>query len=256
MFIDTHAHLNMDAFDEDLNEVIRNARKAGVEAIIDIGTDLPTSQKSIQISLTNDMVFASVGIHPHDAVKTEESDFVELEHLAGQSKVVAIGETGLDYHYDFSPPDDQKHVFKIQLLLARKLHLPLIIHNRQAFQDGLDILDDAGNSPWKGVFHCFGGSAEEAHKILERGFHISFTGVVTFKNFTKRDVVRTVPLEKILLETDAPYMTPVPHRGKRNEPKWLIHTAQVLAGIYEIDLNRLLEITTANARSLFGMGAD
>ena len=256
MLIDTHAHLNMEKYDDDLEEVIRNARRAGVGTIIDVGTDVPTSQKALRISRNNDAVFASIGVHPHDAINIKEDDFDTLEKMASHSEVVAIGETGLDYHYDFSPPDDQKRVFKEHLILARKLNLPLVIHNRSAFKDGLDILDEIGNPPWDGVYHCFGGSVEEAHEILDRGFHISFTGVVTFKNFSEKDVVRAVPPERLLLETDAPYMTPVPHRGKRNEPALLVHTAEVMANMIGMTMTSLAKITTANALRLFRMGGN
>jgi TatD DNase family protein len=251
ILIDTHAHLNMDVFDKDRRAVIQRAEDADVKTVIDIGTDLDTSRKALELSQKHDSVYAAVGIHPHDSVKMNSDDLTELEKLLTQPRVIALGEIGLDYHYSFSPPDAQKRILKHQLYCAKELQIPLIIHVREAFQDIFNILDSSGIPPWRGVFHCFGGNRQDAREVLKRGFHISFTGVITFKNFTRRDLVRGVPLDRLLLETDAPYMTPVPHRGKRNEPAFLNHTAETLAEIYELDIKTLADITTANALRLF-----
>jgi TatD DNase family protein len=241
----------MDVFDKDRSAVIQRAEDADVKTVIDIGTDLDTSRKALEISQKHDSVYAAVGIHPHDSVKMNSDDLTELKKLLTQPRVIALGEIGLDYHYSFSPHDTQKRILKHQLCCAKDLQIPLIIHVREAFQDIFNILDSSGSPPWQGVFHCFGGNRQDAREVLKRGFHISFTGVITFKNFTRRDVVRSVPLDRLLLETDAPYMTPVPHRGKRNEPAFLNHTAETLAEIYELDIKTLADITTANALRLF-----
>jgi len=253
MLIDTHAHLNMDVFNSDRKEVIQRADEAGVKAIIDIGTDLETSRKAVKIAEQHENVYAAVGCHPHDSVKIASEEIKEIKHLVSHTKVVALGEIGLDYHYDFSPPEVQKKIFMLQLSYAHEQQLPVIIHIREAFEEGLEIIDSAGEPPWRGVFHCFGGSSHDVEEVLKRGFHVSFTGVVSFKNFSKRDVVQTVPIDRLLLETDAPYMAPVPLRGKRNEPAFLTHTAESLADIYQMDRHTLAEMTTANAHRLFNM---
>ncbi len=253
MLIDTHAHLNLKSFDGDREEVVRRAKNAGVERIVDVGTDMETSRKVIQNSRQIDSVYAAVGIHPHDSVKAGEKDIAEIEKWLDDPKVVALGEIGLDYHYQYSPDEIQQEMFSMQLRLAQEKKMPVIVHMREAMQNGLKTIDRCGKAPWRGVFHCFGGTVEDVHNVVERGFFISFTGVVTFHNFKDIETVRAVPLDRLLLETDAPYMTPVPYRGRRNEPGFLVHTAKVLADIYEIDFEKLAEITTANARMLFGL---
>ncbi|MBN2030376.1 TatD family hydrolase [bacterium] len=253
MLIDTHAHLNLTPFDGDRESVVRRAKEAGVEMIVDVGTDLETSRKAIQNSQLIEGVCAAVGIHPHDSVKAGKKDLDKIEKWLDDPEVIAVGEIGLDYHYDFSPPEIQQELFSKQLLMAQEKGFPVIIHMREAMQDGLETIDRSGKAPWKGVFHCYGGTVEEVHTVIERGFFVSFTGVVTFPNFKNIEKIRAVPLERLLLETDAPYMAPVPHRGKRNEPGFLIHTASALAAIYGIDYETLAEVTTANARRLFGL---
>lgn len=253
MLVDTHAHLNLTVFSGDRKEVVQRAKKVGVGIILDVGTDLKTSQKAIQNSQEMDGVYAAAGIHPHDSAKVERQDIAEIRKLLDHPKVIGLGEIGLDYHYRFSPAEIQQEMFSIQLRLAQEKKMPVIIHMREAMQNGLKIIDRCGKAPWRGVFHCFGGTVEDVHNVVERGFFVSFTGVATFHNFKDVEKVRAVPLDRLLLETDAPYMTPVPHRGKRNEPAFLVHTANVLADIYGIDFENLAEITTANARMLFGL---
>ncbi len=253
MLIDTHAHLNLSSFDDDREEVVHRARDAGVEIILDVGTDLETSRKAVQNCQQIEGVHAAAGIHPHDSVKAGMQDLDEIEKWLDNPKVVALGEIGLDYHYDFSPPEIQRDLFSRQLRLAQRKDIAVIIHMRESMEDGLVTIDRSGKSPWKGVFHCYGGTVEEVDLVLERGFYISFTGVVTFRNFKDIDKIRAVPLHKLLLETDAPYMAPVPHRGKRNEPGFLVDTARVLADIYGVDYETFTEATTANARMLFGL---
>jgi len=252
--IDTHCHLNMADFDDDRKDVIDRASAAGVEFILDIGTDIVSSRKATCLSKDNPSVFSAVGVHPHEASKVSESDLGAIESLLDDPKAVALGEIGLDYHYQFSPRDVQKSLFRKQIDIGILRGKPLIIHVREAMSDALRILRETECSQFRGVFHCFAGSAEDVPPLLEMGFYISFTGVVTFKNFSKHDAVASVPLNRLLLETDAPYMTPVPLRGKRNEPSMLIHTAKRLAETCGVPLETLVSQTTANAKALFGLG--
>ncbi len=253
MLVDTHAHLNLKDYDEDREAVIFRAQEAGVGRILDVGTDLSSSLRALSTAEKEETVFASVGIHPHDAAAASESDFNDLNQLLNHPRVLALGEIGLDYHYDLSPRDRQRAVFVRQLRTARQQDLPVVIHVREAMTDALDILKSEGKK-WQGVFHCFGGAIDDVPPILAMGFYISFTGVVTFRNFKRWDVVRSVPLDRLLLETDAPYMTPVPYRGRRNEPARLSDTADVLSRTLEIPRDQLDAATTENARQLFGMG--
>ena len=250
MFIDTHIHLSLDVFKDDLNDVIRRARDAGVMKMISVGTDLKSSRISIALAERYPEIFAAVGVHPHEA-KTDLKTLSHIEELAAHPKTVAIGEIGLDYYYNFSPHDLQHDWFRIQLGLARRLDLPVIIHVRNAMNDAISIIRSAGPSPWQGVFHCYGGTVKELPDVLDMGFYISFTGVVTFGNFRRTDTVQTVPLNRLLLETDAPYMTPVPYRGKRNEPMYLPCTARAIAEIKDVPADDLVRTTTQNAESLF-----
>ncbi|MBN1894025.1 TatD family hydrolase [bacterium] len=252
MIIDTHSHLNMAMFDPDLAEVLTRAEENGVSAVIDVGTDIPTSRKAAA-NASDPRVYAACGIHPHETSKAAPSDLEELRDLLGRPRTVALGEIGLDYHYDFSPPDVQKRWFTLQLKLARELKVPVIVHVREAMDDALKLIDAVSGDLWQGVFHCYGGTAEQAGMVLSRGFHISFTGVVTFRNFRAFDAVRSVPLNCMLLETDCPYMTPVPLRGKRNEPAFLPHIVERLAGIIEVSPAELARLTTENAVRLFGL---
>jgi TatD DNase family protein len=252
--IDTHCHLNMAEFDGDRQEVIRRATAAGVEFILDIGTDVVSSRKAADSSKVHPSVFAAVGVHPHEASKISPLDLQTIGSLLDDPKAVALGEIGLDYHYQFSPPETQKSLFRNQIDIGMTRGKPLIIHVREAMSDAMQILKEAECSRFRGVFHCFAGSAEDVPLLLEMGFYFSFTGVVTFRNFGKQDVVTSVPLNRLLLETDAPYMTPVPLRGKRNEPAMLIHTARRLAEIYAVPVETLVSQTTANAKALFGLG--
>lgn len=249
--VDTHAHINLAQYDEDRPRVVRRAVEANVRYILDIGTDLESSRRCVKNCETFDSVYSVVGIHPHDAVKMGSGDLDEIEKMLSHPRVVGMGEMGLDYHYDFSPRDIQKDLFYRQLRTARKYELPVVVHVREAMIDALDVIDQAGSLPWSGVFHCFSGTRDDITAVLERGFHISFTGVVTFKNFGKAGSVKAVPVQKLLLETDAPYMAPEPNRGKRNEPAYLIETARKLADLFQISTEELSSITTATAIQLF-----
>jgi len=252
-FFDTHAHLNMEVYDSDRDGVIERSLQAKVQWIIDVSVDLSTSLRSVALASKYPSLFSAVGVHPHEASNTSLEVLHRLEALCQNSKVVAIGEIGLDYHYHFSPPEIQKNFFLAQLELARRLDKPVIVHVREAMTDALDLIQSLAPSGWKGVFHCFGGKAEDIPKILEMGFLISFTGVVTFHNFKKQDLVRMVPLDRLLLETDAPYMTPVPFRGKRNEPAFLSYIANAIASFHQISPETVAQTTTANAKRLFGL---
>jgi TatD DNase family protein len=251
--IDTHAHLNMPDFDADLGEVVSRASSSGVERILDIGTDVPSSRKALSLSRIHPSIHAAAGIHPHEASKASNADLDEIELLLREPKVVALGEIGLDYHYNHSPGDVQQSLFRKQIEIGIGAGKPLIIHVREAMPDALRILRETGLRPMKGVFHCFGGSLPDALSVLEMGFYISFTGVITFRNFSRKDVVSGVPLDRILLETDCPYMAPVPMRGKRNEPAMLVHTVKHLSEMLRIEEEELASRTSANAATLFGL---
>jgi TatD DNase family protein len=254
LLVDTHAHLNGEEFDGDRDEAVRRALDAGVEAIIDVGTDVASSVKAGGFAEQRPAVFASAGIHPHEASKASAEDFEKIESLLESPKTVAAGEIGLDYHYSFSPHDVQRSVFLKLIEIGLKKNRPLIVHVREAMPDALRIFRDLGAAPYRGVFHCYGGDLDEAAGVLELGFHLSFTGVVTFRNYSDSDIVKAVPSERLLLETDAPYMTPVPLRGKRNEPAFLAHTARRVAEMRGTAPDALAALTTRNARLLFGLG--
>ena len=198
-------------------------------------------------------MYSAAGVHPHEAADAGEKDMPVLKELLRRQKTAALGEIGLDYHYDFSPREQQHHLFRIQLKLARETGMPVIIHVREAMGDALRIIDEEGNGI-RGVFHCFGGNGTDAAEVLARGFYISFTGVVTFKNFKRYDAVDAVPLERLLLETDAPYMAPAPFRGKRNEPGFMIKTAEKIAAVKQTPLEMVRDAAAENSRDLFGLG--
>ena len=259
--IDTHCHLEMDAFDQDREEVIQRARDAGIEAMITIGSDLEGNIGGLELSGKYDFIYSSVGFHPHDAKDFTEEIFNKIKEWAinsgkGQgvrSKVVAIGEIGLDYHYDNSPREIQREVFMKQLLFAKEINLPVVIHSREAKKDTLDIVMESGVR--KGVFHCFSGDMDMAEKAMGMGFYISIAGPVTFRNAKKlKEVAEAIPDDYLLIETDAPYLTPEPLRGKRNEPSYIIHTAKAVAELRGVTPEDISRITTLNAKRLFRIG--
>lgn len=251
--IDTHCHLEMDAFDNDREDVIRRAKDAGIEAIITTGSDLEGNIGGLELSEKYDFIYSSVGIHPHDAKDFTEDIYKQLKEWTSKEKVVAIGETGLDYHFDHSPRSIQQEVFRRHLTLAKDTGLPVAIHSREAKKDTLEILKESGIN--KGVLHCFSGDMDMAEKAMAMGLYISIAGPVTFKNAAKlREITRTIPDDYLLIETDAPYLTPEPFRGERNEPAYLVHTAKAIAEMRGISLDDLARITTLNAKRLFGIG--
>ncbi len=253
--IDTHCHLTFEPLAVDVDAVIQRSLAAGVSSWITVGTDIADSQKAVELANKFDNMYAAVGIHPHDA-RTVTADTVgQLRDLAQNPKVVAIGETGLDYHYNHSPHEDQKRVFADHLRLAADLNLPVIIHCRESFNETVEILDQFGSNVKKVVFHCFSGSPEQAKILLDKGFFLSFTGVVTFKNArTKQEAAKIVPLDRLMLETDCPYMSPEPVRKqKTNEPALLIHIAKFIADLKQIPLPDFALAVTKTSKSFFNL---
>lgn len=253
--IDSHAHLYFDRFDRDRAAVIERARAAGVTEIINIGIDVPTSRRSAEMTREHDGFHAAVGLHPTSVVERLEEDIESLRSLASSSslRIVAIGEIGLDYYWKDVPPEAQKPKLRAQLALARELDLPVIFHCREALEDLFEILADEPSSR-RGVFHCFGGDARQAERALEFGFHVSFAGNVTYPRATSlQDAARAVPVERLLLETDAPFLPPQPRRGRRNEPAFLPLTCEFLAGLKEISPQELEAAATEATRALFGV---
>ncbi len=262
MYTDTHAHLFREDFGNDLEDVIHRAADGGVDRIIVPGTSVATSKEAVELADRYGSIFACVGIHPHEASHATDGALREIGSLADHPKVVAIGEIGLDYHYDFSPHDQQKAILREQILIAAQKDLPIVVHTRESFNDTLDVVDTCLRElpAWKsnvqdvrGVFHCFTGNASEAREVLARHFFVSFPGIVTFKNSPVVETLRSVEAENILLETDAPYMAPVPFRGKRNEPAYLVHSARKISEILGLSEARLADITSKNANKLFSL---
>ena len=251
MYIDTHAHLYYDDLKNQLGDVVKRAEAVGVTKIICVGTDLPSSKTSISIAEKYNAVFATVGVHPHDAKDTPDDYLRQLGDLASHSKVVAMGEMGLDYFRDFSPRNVQKEVFLSQLALAREMDLPAVIHNRDADEDILKILEEIRYE--RSVLHCFSSDTEMAGRAVSLGCFLSFTGNVTFgKNHTET-VLSAIPMDRIMLETDCPFMTPVPNRGKLNEPANILHIAQWIAKVKRIDVSEVAESTTSTAQIFFDL---
>ncbi|MCI0513726.1 TatD family hydrolase [candidate division KSB1 bacterium] len=250
--IDSHAHLDFKNFHADRAAVIQRAQEVGVTHIINVGTNLATSRFSVDLAGTNSVVFAAIGIHPHDALEATRENMDALRTMYQMPKVVAIGEIGLDYYKMYQAIDVQRRAFKAQVELALDLGAPLIIHSRSADTETLEILQDYQFRGWRGVFHCFPGDERMAEQVLEMGFCISFTGVITFKKAHAAAVVQKIPLERLLLETDCPFMTPEPHRGQRNEPAYVHFIGQKMAELKQVPFSKVAQQTTANATQLFG----
>lgn len=253
--VDTHAHVDCDAFDPDRQAVLARAAAAGVAWIVDVGVDLASSYRAVALAAQEPFVWAAVGVHPHDAATWNAVAATELRHLAQAPRVLAIGETGLDYYRDRSPRPKQREAFVAQLGLACELGLPVIIHSRASENDTLAMLQDAHREARKalrGVMHCFSGSVDFAHKVLELGLHIGIAGPVTYPRATVlAEIVRQVPLERLLLETDCPYLAPQARRGMRNEPAYVCLVAERVAALRDMPLDEVGCVTSANARELF-----
>lgn len=260
--IDTHCHLNFESYDHDRDEVVQRAAEAGVKCIINPGIDLPSSRAGIELARRYDSVYAAVGLHPNSSALFAQADITALQALAAETKVIAIGEIGLDYYRDRSPKSQQYAAFEAQLALAAELELPVIIHNREASGDVLAVLENwAKNLPESlqerpGVLHSFSAPAQIAERALAIGFYLGFTGPITYKNADDtRSVARMTPLDRLLVETDGPFLTPVPHRGKRNEPAYIPYMVDRLASLKQLSTDAMAQITTENAMRLFRLPA-
>jgi TatD DNase family protein len=249
--VDSHCHLDDKQFDPDRDEVIARAREAGVERMMAIGTGNgpPDLEAALRLARQYDFIYATVGVHPHDAAKAMPETFAALEALAAETKVLAIGEIGLDYHYDFSPREVQRDVFIQQLNMAGRAGKPIVIHTREAWEDTLLMLREHWSG--SGIIHCFSGGPAEARQALDLGFYLSFGGVLTFpKAEALREAARMTPEGRLLVETDAPYLAPVPRRGKRNEPAFIVETARRLAEVRGVAPERIAEVTAGNFERL------
>lgn len=247
-WVDTHCHLGTVA---EAAEPLARAREAGVVGVVCVGTDLPSSHHALEIAQRHPDVWATAGLHPHDASRLA-AEWGQLEMLAHAEEVVAIGEAGFDLYYEHSPKEEQETAFRWQIRLAHRLDLPLIVHTRDAWDDTFRVLDDEG-VPRRTVFHCWSGGAAEAEQAVARGAYLSFSGIVSFKNAADvRDAARIVPVERVLVETDSPYLAPVPHRGKTNEPAWVVAVGAALAAATERDLGDVARATRENAETVFG----
>ena len=248
---DSHAHYDSEAFDEDRKELLGILPGQGVCGIVNCASDMASSIKCLELADEFDFIYAACGVHPHEAEGCKQGYLPVLKKLCLEEKCVAVGEIGLDYHYDFSPRDIQKQVFEQQLILAKELDLPVIIHDREAHEDTFELLKKY--KP-KGVVHCFSGSAEMAKEIVKLGMYIGLGGAVTFKNARKpREVAAVVPSDRLLIETDCPYMTPVPHRGKRCDSTYIPFTAEVIAEVRGTTVQEILDLSRINANTLFGL---
>ena len=255
MLVDSHAHIDDSRFDADRDAVLERAAAAGIELIVNIGADMASSARSIALAEKYPQIYAAVGMHPHDAKEMQEQDYSQLQRWVAHPKVVAIGEIGLDYHYDLSPRPVQKEVFLRQLDIARQTGKPFIVHEREAHADTFEIIRTAAKG-LAGVFHCFSGSIETAREYLKLGFYISVAGPVTFPKSAKtKEVARYVPLDRLLVETDSPYLTPQAFRGRRNEPAHVRLVAEEIAALRNLPLAELALATTQNARRLFRIPA-
>jgi TatD DNase family protein len=254
--IDSHCHIDGPEYDADREEVIARAHDAGVTTMLNVGTGDPHSgafERAVKLAENHNEIYAAVGVHPHDAKLFDDAAEQRLLDLVnGSERVIAWGEIGLDYHYDHSPRDVQREVFRRQLRIARGQNLPVVIHSREADEDTITILPEELGYDRAGVMHCFGGSLQMARNAIELGFYVSFAGNLTFKKAEDlRDIARQLPLDRLLIETDCPYLTPVPFRGKRNEPARVIETARCLASLHGMELEEIGGITSENFTKLF-----
>ena len=252
MLFDTHAHMNDPAFDEDRQQVLLGLKEKGVELVMNVGCCLESSKDCIAMAEEYPFVYASVGSHPDSADEVNEQVLDAYRQMAQHPKVLAIGEIGLDYYYETIPRQTQIQAFRLQMELARELKLPVIVHERNAHDDGMKVVKEFKDVT--GVFHCYSGSAEMARQLVDMGWYIGFTGVLTFKNARKAvETAQRIPLDRVVLETDCPFMAPEPFRGKRNDPGYLYRMAERLAEIRDLPVEQIWEVTTANARKLYRM---
>ena len=247
-FIDTHTHIYFDNYSDRIDDIIKTAMDGGINKIISVGVDLNTSEACIRLSEKYPIVYAACGYHPHEASKAPAHYIYELEQFFSHPKVVAVGEIGLDYHYNFSEPKDQQKIYHEQLELAGDIELPAIVHCRNSDEDVLNGIKKYSHG--SGVIHCFASNLDFAHSIIKTGFYISFTGLITFVKDLEV-VIQELPLEKIMIETDSPYLSPIPHRGKQNEPLWVRHVAEKIAELKNISLEEVAKSTTQTALTLF-----
>jgi TatD DNase family protein len=254
MLIDTHAHLDMKDFGKDRQETLDRALEGGITHIISVGIDLSSSIKALELANTYDFVYASVGYHPHHATDIDQQVIKELERLVSEPNVVAWGEIGLDFYRRYSPPDMQVKAFKRQLEMALDLELPVIIHDREAHTELLEILEEMRKGKAEGVIHCFSGDYDMATALIEMGYHISIPGTVTYKKGLQvQEVATRIPLDRLLVETDAPFLAPVPHRGKRNEPLYVTYTVQKIAQLRNMEFQEVALQTAENAKRVFDL---
>ena len=250
--IDSHAHLDLPEFNHDLEAVIQRARDNGVDRIITVGIGISECRQALELAARYPFIFATLGIHPHNAVGFDTAALDFLEAHAANQKVVALGEMGLDYYRNLSPRDAQRRCFSSQLGLARSMKLPVVIHDRDAHDETLEILRQEKAHEMGGVLHCFSGDAAMAFACIDMGFYISIPGTVTYKNARViQDVVKSVPLQHLLIETDCPFLTPVPHRGKRNEPAYVRLVAEKIAEIQQVDFDEVARVTAENTCRVF-----
>lgn len=252
MIFDSHAHYDSENFNDDRNETIDKIYKSGVTKVLNCAANLKGCKDTIKLTSEYDFFYGALGVHPHDAEELTEGINILGDLFTGQDKIVAVGEIGLDYYYDYSDRQIQKEIFRNQMALARDLNLPVVIHDRDAHEDTLEILKEFKGV--KGVLHCYSGSLEFAKEILKLDYYLGFTGVITFKNARKSlEVLKEMPLDRILVETDCPYLTPVPHRGKRNDSSYLIHTLNVMANAIGKTYEETCQLTFENASNLFNI---
>jgi len=249
--IDSHCHLDFDQYKGHLGEVVRDSNSAGVHTLITIGVDLPSSKAAVRIAEEYDSVYATVGVHPHDARRLDNSVVENLRELAERKKVVAVGEIGLDFYRDLSPRDVQERAFHQQLKLAVETKLPVVIHTREAFEQTLAIAAEYAGDLMGGVFHCFPGNIEDAHRVFDMGFVISVGGVITYKNSRMGRMATEVPLDKIMLETDSPFLTPVPFRGKTNSPEYIVYVCKKLSELKGVSTAEVERTTDRVCRKVF-----
>lgn len=254
MIFDSHAHYDDEAFDTDRDEVLKDAKRSGIEYILNAGANIKSSRASIELAEKYDFIYAAVGIHPQDAGEFNGDSKDILKDLTRFKKVAAIGEIGLDYYYEGYDRDLQKKAFEEQIKLALELNIPVIVHDREAHGDTFEIIKRYTGRGLRGVLHCYSGSTEMAAQYVDLGFYLGFTGVITFKNAVKSiEVLKSIPIDKVLIETDCPYLAPVPFRGKRNDSRLLKHVVEKACEVLDVEYNYFTEKTCSNARELFGI---